>query len=84
MIVGLHHVAVSVSDLVGALVLYRDLLGFEVVQESSWDRDFPAADRAIGLAATAARMAMLKAHKTVILDCNLRDCVVLISLRRHK
>jgi glyoxylase I family protein len=61
MIVGIHHVAVSVPDLDQALGFYRDLLGFEVVQEGSWNRDRPLADRAIGLDQTAARMAMLKA-----------------------
>jgi len=61
MIVGIHHVAISVPDLDRALQFYRDLLGFEVVQESSWDGDSPNADRAIGLQGTAARMVMLKA-----------------------
>lgn len=61
MIIGIHHVAVSVPDLDRALGFYRDVLGFEVVQEGAWDRDFPAADRAIGLAETSARMAMLRA-----------------------
>lgn len=61
MIVGVHHIALSVPDLERALAFYRDLLGFECVSESEWDGDFPAADRAIGLDATSARMAMLKA-----------------------
>ena len=60
MIIGLHHVAISVPDLERGLSFYRDVLGFEVVQEAGWDRDFADADRAIGLDATAARMAMLK------------------------
>jgi len=66
MIVGIHHVAVSVPDLDQALAFYRDLLGFEVVQEGSWDRDHPLADRAIGLDQTAARMAMLKAANAYV------------------
>lgn len=66
MILGIHHVAISVPDLDRGLVFYRDLLGFEVVQESSWDRDAPWADQAIGLPETAARMAMLKANNAHI------------------
>jgi glyoxylase I family protein len=61
MIVGIHHVAISVPDLDRALAFYGDLLGFEVVQRSEFDRDMPLADRAIGLAEVAARMAMLRA-----------------------
>ncbi len=61
MIVGIHHVAIGVPDLPQALTFYRDLLGFEVVQESNWDGDSPLADRAIGLDETSARMAMLRA-----------------------
>jgi len=66
MIVGIHHVAISVPDLDRALVFYRDVLGFEVVQQSGWDGDFPDADRAIGLPRTAARMAMLKAANAFV------------------
>lgn len=60
MIVGLHHVAISVPDLERGLAFYRDLLGFEVVQRSDFDGTFTGADRAIGLAKVTARMAMLK------------------------
>jgi glyoxylase I family protein len=66
MIVGIHHVAISVPDLDRALTFYRDLLGFEVVQRSGWDGDNPDADRAIGLPRTAARMAMLKAANAYV------------------
>ena len=61
MIVGIHHVAIGTPDLDAALAFYRDGLGFEVVQESAWDKDNPLADRAIGIEKTVARMAMLKA-----------------------
>ncbi len=60
MIIGLHHVAISTPDLEAAIAFYSGLLGFEVVQRSGWNRDFPLADQAIGLDETAARMAMLK------------------------
>ncbi len=66
MIVGIHHVAVGVPDLEAALAFYVDVLGFEAVQRSEWNRDFPQGDAAIGLAQTAARMAMLKAPNAFI------------------
>ncbi len=66
MIIGIHHLAISVPDLERAVAFYQDALGFEVVQQSGWDRDFPAADRAIGLEQTSARLAMLKAPNAFV------------------
>ena len=60
MILGLHHVAISVPDLDRALGFYGDVLGFPVVQRADFDGDRPEADRAIGLPAVSARMAMLE------------------------
>jgi len=60
-IVGLHHVSISVPDLDAALQFYSELLGFEVVQRSLFEGNMPLADRAIGLDRVHARMAMLKA-----------------------
>jgi glyoxylase I family protein len=65
-IVGIHHIAIGVPDFDKGLAFYRDLLGFEVVQESDFDRDNAMADRAIGLPKVAARMAMLKAPNAYI------------------
>ena len=65
MIVGIHHVAISVPDLEKGLAFYRDALGFTVVQESSFD-DAPLVNRAIGLEKAAARMRMLKAPNAYI------------------
>jgi glyoxylase I family protein len=65
-IVGIHHVAIGVQDFDKALEFYRDLLGFEIVQTSTFARDNPLADRAIGLPEVAARMAMLKAPNAFI------------------
>lgn len=66
MIVGIHHVAVAVPDLDRGLAFYRDLLGFEVVERTQWNRDNPLADQAIGLPKSAAKMAMLKAPNAFI------------------
>jgi len=59
MIVGLHHVAISVPDLERAAAFYCDVLGFKEVSSGSWDGDFPKADAATGLTGTAASMKML-------------------------
>ena len=48
MIVGIHHVALGVSDFEKALKFYTEGLGFEVVQESEFDNS-PEVDRAVGL-----------------------------------
>jgi len=61
MIVGIHHIALGVPDFERGLAFYRDTLGFTVVQESTFARDNPLADRAIGLRSVGAKMAMLKA-----------------------
>ena len=66
MIKGIHHVAVGVPDFDRGLEFYRDLLGFEVVERTGWDRNNTLADRAVGLDETAAKMAMLKAPNAFI------------------
>ncbi len=66
MIVGLHHVAISVPDLERGLSFYRDQLGFEVVQRSEFDGTFDGASRAIGLANVNAKMAMLKTPNSFV------------------
>ena len=60
MIVGLHHFALGVPDFERGLAFYRDVLGFEVVERTEFNRDHSGADRAIGLREVAAKMAMLK------------------------
>ena len=59
MIHGIHHIAIGVPDFDKGLAFYRDLLGFEVVQEMRLE-DFEAGDRAIGISGVKARMAMLR------------------------
>ena len=66
MIIGLHHVAVSVPDFERGLAFYRDALGFEQVQEGQWRGDNPMADRAIGLPRTSAKFVMLKASNAFV------------------
>jgi len=65
MIVGIHHIAIGVSDFEKGLTFYRDALGFEVVQEGQFD-DVPLVNNAIGLEAAKARMAMLKCSNAFI------------------
>ena len=66
MIVGIHHVAIGVPDFDAGLAFYRDALGFEVVQESSWNGDHPLADAAIGLPVPPRAWRMLKAANAYI------------------
>jgi len=66
MIVGIHHIAIGVPEFEKGLRFYRDILGFEVVQTSEFDRDNSRADRAIGLRDVGAKMAMLKAPNAYI------------------
>lgn len=66
MIVGLHHVGLSVPDLEKAKTFYIEVLGFTEVFDNSWDKDRPEADEAIGLEKTSARMQMLRAGDACI------------------
>ena len=60
MIIGLHHVAVSVPALEDGLAFYRDALGFEQVERTDINGDIPLIEETIGLANPEARMAMLR------------------------
>ncbi len=65
MIVGIHHVAIGVSDFDTALTFYTEALGFEIVQQSEFNND-PMANKTIGLDAIQAKMAMLKGPNAFI------------------
>lgn len=65
MIVGLHHVAVSVPDLDAAVRFYVDAFGFEPAFNGEWD-DKPANDRVIGLDGTSAKVAMLRHNNAYV------------------
>jgi glyoxylase I family protein len=65
MIVGLHHIAIGVSDFDIALKFYTEALGFEVVQQDELDND-DSANKVIGLDAIKAEMAMLQGPNAFI------------------
>ena len=60
-ITAFHHVGISTSDMERSLKFYRDLLGCEVLSDSSWPAGTEVADRITGLKDSSARMGMLKA-----------------------
>lgn len=60
MIVGIHHVAISVPDMTEATRFYVDVLGLTEVFGGDWDGTRPEADAVIGLDATATEMKMLR------------------------
>lgn len=65
MIVGIHHVAIGVSDFDTALQFYTEALGFEIVERSDIN-NVTKANQAIGLDAVAAKRAMLKTSNAFI------------------
>lgn len=56
-----HHVGISTVDMERSLTFYRDLLGCEVLSDSTWPAGTEVADRITGLEGSSARMVMLKA-----------------------
>lgn len=60
MIVGLHHVALVVTDLNEGIEFYSQHLGFELVDQFEWHGDNPVIDSTIGLPGSAARGAMMR------------------------
>jgi len=66
MIRGIHHTAISTSNLERALAFYRDLLGFETVAEFAWPEGAELADQITGLKSSSARAAMLRAGNAFI------------------
>jgi len=67
MIIGLHHIALSVPDIDAAARFYTEHLGFREAFEGAWDGDRPGHDRVIGLDRTAARVVMLR-HTNAYLE----------------
>jgi glyoxylase I family protein len=66
MIVGIHHIAIGVPDLEQGLVFYRDALGFEQVERSSFSGKIPQVEAAIGIKEPNAHMAMLRGGNAYI------------------
>jgi catechol 2,3-dioxygenase-like lactoylglutathione lyase family enzyme len=66
MILGIHHTAISVADMDRSLAFYRDLLGLEVLFDSSWEQGSEQADTILRVRDTSARQAMLKAGNAYI------------------
>ena len=66
MIVGIHHIAIGVPDFEAGLLFYRDVLGLEEVQRSSFSGANPAVEAAIGIREPSAQMAMLRAGNAYI------------------
>lgn len=48
MIVGMHHVAISTPDIDRLHAFYRDVMGFETVFETSWERGDDVSDKITG------------------------------------
>lgn len=66
MIRGAHHVAISTPNLDKLIWFYRDLLGFEQVQEVSWEKGTEIIDNVLGLRDSSARQTMLKGSNLCI------------------
>ncbi len=66
MIRGIHHTAISTPDLERALAFYRDVLGFEEVNDFTWPVGSMVIDGIVGLKDSSARTVMLKAGNAMI------------------
>jgi catechol 2,3-dioxygenase-like lactoylglutathione lyase family enzyme len=58
---GVHHTAISTPDIERLLGFYRDIVGFEVTWDTSWEAGSDAADEILRLKGSAARLVMLRA-----------------------
>ncbi len=66
MIVGMHHIALAVTDLEAGIAFYTEHLGFAVVEQFAWDTDNKVIHAAIGVPGSAARGAMLKGNNAYL------------------
>jgi len=55
-----HHIAISTPDLGRLVSFYRDVFGFEVIEEFAWQKGDQAADQVVGLKDSSAKAVMLK------------------------
>lgn len=66
MTIRLHHAGISTPNLDRLVTFYSELLGFEEVSRSSWERGFDDADAVLGLVDTAAEMVLLRLGDTYL------------------
>jgi len=69
MIERMHHTAISTPDLERALGFYRDLVGFEVVSDQTWEKGTlasAAAERIMALQGVTTRAVMLRLGETLL------------------
>ena len=65
MIIGIHHIAISVDNIDEAVTFYTNVFSFQPVQQENIDNDV-LANRVIGMDAIRARMVMLKAPNAFV------------------
>ena len=65
MVIGIHHIAISVDNIDAAVKFYTNAFGFQSVQQENLDNDL-LANRVIGMDAIRARMVMLKAPNAFV------------------
>jgi catechol 2,3-dioxygenase-like lactoylglutathione lyase family enzyme len=67
MIRGIHHVAIHTPDIERLTAWYRDVVGFEIVEETrfAW-ADSPEIDEIVGLSGSAAKGVMMRAANAYI------------------
>jgi catechol 2,3-dioxygenase-like lactoylglutathione lyase family enzyme len=66
MILGVHHVAISTSDIDKAVDWYVEAFGLEVVSRGGWPSGNPEIDGIVGLRDSAAKTAMLKGRNCYV------------------
>jgi catechol 2,3-dioxygenase-like lactoylglutathione lyase family enzyme len=66
MIHGIHHVALATGQLDRMVDFYCDVLGFEVVYRSGWQKGSVQIDELVGLPDSAARTAMLRSNSVFV------------------
>ena len=69
MIFGIHHTALSVTDMDASLAFYRDLLGMELLSDNAWEgsqEQNPKPEKIMALKDPAARQAMLRCGNACI------------------
>lgn len=66
MINEVHHIAMSVLDMDRSLAFYRDLLGFELRMDRTWENAGETGDKILRVKGTAARQTMLQAGNAMV------------------